>query len=142
MGAAFLQHRVQELEQSVETLSFKRDPRLFDPNAPNPSFRGGRGSGGRGQGRPRGGKAAVAHAQPERRPKDTPRRLVDVSALVHGLPVIKEWVREGACQVIVPLDGELLLQIHLLSAASDRGNSDPDSRHAQEGPCPHLHPCP
>jgi hypothetical protein len=130
MGAAFLQHRVQELEHSVETLSFKRNPNLFDPNAPNPSFRGGRSRGqrrgrGRGRGQGRGGAGPPAQRS-QHRPNEATRllrRLVDVSVLVHGLPLVREWVREGQCQVIVPLNGESVLYRFLPIYASDNAKA-------------------
>lgn len=43
--------------------------------------------------------------QPSTGAKDIPRRILDVSTLVHALPLVKEWVREGHYQLVVPLDG-------------------------------------
>ncbi|KPV78449.1 uncharacterized protein RHOBADRAFT_40995 [Rhodotorula graminis WP1] len=86
LGAAFLAHQVSQLEKSVDTLAFSRDPRLYPP-------RGGRG--GRASG-PGGGAARRSSA-----PRQV--RVVDASALVHALPVLKRWVRDDTFQLVVPL---------------------------------------
>ncbi|BGP04836.1 hypothetical protein JCM10049v2_000638 [Rhodotorula toruloides] len=86
LGAAFLAHQVSELEKSVDTLAFSRDPRLY-----------GRG-GGRGRGR--GGRGGGSS---ESREDKREVRVVDASALVHALPVLKRWIREDRYQLVVPL---------------------------------------
>ncbi|KAK4332423.1 hypothetical protein RTBOTA2_000577 [Rhodotorula toruloides] len=86
LGAAFLAHQVSELEKSVDTLAFSRDPRLY-----------GRG-GGRGRGR--GGRGGGSN---ESRQDKREVRVVDASALVHVLPVLKRWIREDRYQLVVPL---------------------------------------
>ncbi|GAA6001885.1 hypothetical protein JCM10207_002364 [Rhodosporidiobolus poonsookiae] len=91
LGAAFLAHQVSELEKSVDTLAFSRDPRLH-----------GQGRGGRvGRGGGRGG--GTGGGQGGHRLGSRPLRVVDASALVHALPVLKRWVREDAYQLVVPL---------------------------------------
>ncbi|BGP21714.1 hypothetical protein Rt10032_c01g0417 [Rhodotorula toruloides] len=84
LGAAFLAHQVSELEKSVDMLAFSRDPRLHGGRG----GRGGRGRGG-GSGESRQDKREV--------------RVVDASALVHALPVLKRWIREDRYQLVVPL---------------------------------------
>lgn len=91
MGAAFLSHQVAELERSVDSMAFSRDSRLYNSAGSSRGGRGGRGVSSRGGGR--------AGGQRE-------RRVVDASALVHALPVLKRWVREDAYQLVVPLQGE------------------------------------
>ncbi|GAA5820116.1 hypothetical protein JCM3770_003357 [Rhodotorula araucariae] len=98
LGAAFLAHQVSELERSVDTLAFSRDPRLYG--------RGG-GRGGRG-GRSGGGGAGPATRE---------IRVVDASALVHALPVLKRWIREDAYQLVVPLSA--LSTLDLLKKAPE-----------------------
>ena len=94
MAAALLQHQVTELERSVDSINFSRDSRLYDPSSRGRGGRGGRGGPGRGVGA--GGRAG---GQRE-------RRVVDASALVHALPVLKRWIREDAYQLIIPLQGQ------------------------------------
>ncbi|GAA5947001.1 hypothetical protein JCM10213_007270, partial [Rhodosporidiobolus nylandii] len=83
LGAAFLAHRVSELEASVDKLTFSRDPRLA-------------GSGGRGGRGGRGGAIGTRQGKRE-------IRVVDASVLIHALPVLKRWVREDTYQIVVPL---------------------------------------
>ncbi|BGP28909.1 hypothetical protein JCM10296v2_000645 [Rhodotorula toruloides] len=100
LGAAFLAHQVSELEKSVDTLAFSRDPRLY-----------GRG-GGRGRGR--GGRGGGSN---ESRQDKREVRVVDASALVHALPVLKRWIREDRYQLVVPLSA--LSTLDLLKKASN-----------------------
>ncbi|KAM0751678.1 hypothetical protein T439DRAFT_216282 [Meredithblackwellia eburnea MCA 4105] len=83
MGAAFLAHQVSQLERSVDKLSFSRDPRLA--NGPLVARRGGAASGAGGLNR-----------------KEI--RVLDASALVHALPLVKRWIREDTFHLVVPLD--------------------------------------
>lgn len=96
MGAAFLSHQVAQLERSVNSITFSRDARLYDPGR-----RGGRGGAGGSESRTH----SRAHASEK---SEEPRqcRVIDASALVHALPLIKRWVRENTFQLIVPLQGE------------------------------------
>ncbi|GAA5859645.1 hypothetical protein JCM1840_006388 [Sporobolomyces johnsonii] len=97
LGAAFLAHQVSELEKSVDTLTFSRDPRLSG------SARGG----ARG-GRARGGAAAGGARQAQLKREV---RVVDASVLVHALPVLKRWVREDLYQLVVPLSALSTLDV-------------------------------
>ncbi|GAA5834249.1 hypothetical protein JCM9279_004256 [Rhodotorula babjevae] len=92
LGAAFLAHQVSQLEKSVDTLAFSRDPRLYAPGARGRGGRGGRASGSGG-----GPSGHGRAAQPRQ------VRVVDASALVHALPVLKRWVRDDSFQLVVPL---------------------------------------
>ncbi|BGP36733.1 hypothetical protein JCM10449v2_000635 [Rhodotorula kratochvilovae] len=98
LGAAFLAHQVSELERSVDTLAFSRDPRLYGCGG----GRGGRG----GRGGAGGGRQAKREV-----------RVVDASALVHALPVLKRWIREDAYQLVVPLSA--LSTLDLLKKAPE-----------------------
>ncbi|GAA5949119.1 hypothetical protein JCM21900_004866 [Sporobolomyces salmonicolor] len=98
LGAAFLAHQVSELEKSVDTLTFSRDPRLYGS---------GRGGGARG-GRGRGGAAAGGARQGQVKREV---RVVDASVLVHALPVLKRWVREDLYQLVVPLSALSTLDV-------------------------------
>jgi hypothetical protein len=89
MGAAFLAHQVAGLERSVESITFSRDSRLYDPSSASRRGRGAAGGSGRA-----GAKREV--------------RVLDASALVHALPLLKKWIREDRYQLVVPLEGELL----------------------------------
>jgi hypothetical protein len=97
MGAAFLSHQVAQLERSVDSITFSRDSRLYDPDSG-----GGRSGRGRGGSAGRGGKAGSGNGRGGGK-RET--RVVDASALVHALPVLKRWVREDAYQLVVPLQG-------------------------------------
>lgn len=83
MGAAYLAAQVRQLEQSVDSLQFSRDARLYDGKR-NP-------------------------APPSSATRVRERRIVDVSALVHALPLLKRAVREDTYELVVPLQGELRL---------------------------------
>ncbi|GAA5832160.1 hypothetical protein JCM11251_004262 [Rhodosporidiobolus azoricus] len=100
LGAAFLAHQVSELEHKVDTLTFSRDPRVY-----NAGGRGGRGGAA-------GGKGAAGGARQGKREI----RVVDASVLVHALPVLKRWVREDTYQLVVPLSA--LSTLDLLKKAS------------------------
>lgn len=102
LGAAFLAHQVSQLEKSVDSLSLDRSRQLYDPN-------------GTGAARSRGGPApSTSTARSSRGAgRDTPGsqrikpvRVLDASVLVHGLPLVKLWVREDSSKLIVPLAGE------------------------------------
>lgn len=89
MGAAFLAHQVNELERSVDSIAFSRDSRHYNTSNQDRSKAGTSASGTRGG----------------RGKRET--RIVDVSVLVHALPVLKRWIREDTYLLIVPLEGEL-----------------------------------
>lgn len=93
LGQAFLGSKVAELERSVEDLTFSRGPARRQ-GVSNTS---------------RGGSTKNAKQSGKVQAKKTPagpsRLLVlDASVLVHGLPIVKEWVRESNTQIIVPLE--------------------------------------
>ncbi|GAA5980277.1 hypothetical protein JCM10908_001596 [Rhodotorula pacifica] len=101
LGAAFLAHQVSQLEQSVDTLAFSRDSRL--------SSRGGGSRGGRGGKATRaGGSSASSGNQLD---KQRQVRVIDASALVHALPVLKRWIREDKYKLVVPLSALSTLDV-------------------------------
>lgn len=119
LGAAFLAHQVSELEKSVDTLAFSRDPRLY-----------GRG-GGRGRGR--GGRGGGSN---ESRQDKREVRVVDASALVHVLPVLKRWIREDRYQLVVPLSGSSSDSLLSCSLFDPLFRSFVDPRPPEEGAKP------
>lgn len=100
MGAAFLAHQVTQLERSVDSITFSRDARLYDPSSASRRGRGPGSGGGRG-----GTKREV--------------RVLDASALVHALPLLKKWIREDRYQLVVPLEGELLQALYRVNGLMD-----------------------
>ncbi|KAM0793178.1 hypothetical protein ACM66B_000651 [Microbotryomycetes sp. NB124-2] len=118
MGAAFLSHKVAELEKSVDSLAFSRDQRLYGNSggqgrhvrtdgpgsAATRAGLGQRHKHGRGGGH-RDDLNAVRPAGARE------RRVVDASALVFALPVLKRWVRQDTYQLIVPLSALSTLDI-------------------------------
>ncbi|GAA5866142.1 hypothetical protein JCM3774_004096 [Rhodotorula dairenensis] len=103
LGAAFLAHQVSQLEQSVDTLTFSRDPRLYSGGG----SRGAKGANVRGA--TRGGGATRAGGSKLDRQRQV--RVIDPSALVHALPVLKRWIREDKYKLIVPLSALSTLDI-------------------------------
>ncbi|KAJ3522509.1 hypothetical protein NM688_g8864 [Phlebia brevispora] len=107
LGAAFLNHQVEQLEKSVSA------------NGPSGNWRDRR-SRAPAQDYPRGGehqqeapercgsedgreKARNEYFNPE---KEADVIVVDASVLVHALPHVKKWCRDGRQEVvIVPLEG-------------------------------------
>lgn len=98
LGAAFLAHQVSQLEQSVDTLAFSRDSRLYSRGGSRGGARGGN-----ARGACRGGANAASGVHLDRQ---RPVRVIDPSALVHALPVLKRWIREDKYKLIVPLSGQ------------------------------------
>ncbi|KAK4058090.1 hypothetical protein OIO90_000829 [Microbotryomycetes sp. JL221] len=105
MGAAFLSHKVAELEKSVDSLAFSRDAKLYsDPMSRGRGRGHATGTGRDGstpsaqKGYPHGRSDAMLRPAGARE-----RRVVDASALVHALPVLKRWIRQDTYQLIVPL---------------------------------------
>lgn len=101
MGAAFLSHQVEQLERSVDSLAFSRDARLYNNTD--------RSNGRQHKHNSRTSRSSATSAQnpTQARPAGAKeRRVIDASALVHALPVIKRWVRQDTYQLIVPLQGE------------------------------------
>ena len=125
LGAAFLNHQVEQLEKSVNgsrTDGNWRDRRYRpgqervgnNPRRPQnnngpraPRAKGGvadRVEIGSGDDRARGRKDEVVE-------KDADVVIVDASVLVHALPQVKKWCRDGRKEiVIVPLEGTLYIQ--------------------------------
>ena len=125
LGAAFLNHQVEQLEKSVNGPNGNwRDRRYRAPtqdhtrvgnNNRRPPNGGGRGA----PPRAKGGAADRAEARPDfsAEDKERPKRdegaekdadiiVVDASVLVHALSQVKKWCRDGRQEVvIVPLEG-------------------------------------
>ncbi|KAK4054860.1 hypothetical protein OIV83_000784 [Microbotryomycetes sp. JL201] len=114
MGAAFLSHTVAQLEKSVDSLAFSRDQRLYGDFGERGRHVRGAGAASRGRG---GGDSAQrgtgthTNGQSVRSAGARERRIVDASALVHALPVLKRWVRQDTYQLIVPLQALSTLDI-------------------------------
>lgn len=131
LGAAFLSHKVEELEKTVSTSPNyggfqgreKKDRRLSPTLDYATRGRGGRGRGGRPQrgGRPRapddeykGDHSYKPDNREEERTvdKDADVVVVDASVLIHALGQMKVWAKYGRQEiVIVPLEGESILEV-------------------------------
>ncbi|KLO12088.1 hypothetical protein SCHPADRAFT_921493 [Schizopora paradoxa] len=136
LGAAFLSHKVEELEKTVSTTPNyggfqgreKKDRRLSPTLDFGTRGRGGRGRGGRPQrgGRPRapddeykGEHSYKPDNREEERiiPKDADVVVVDASVLIHALGQMKVWAKYGRQEIIiVPL--EVLNTLDLLKKGS------------------------
>lgn len=110
LGAAFLQHQVQQLERNLDDMSFRRD-RV--PNAQTPSRT--RASPSARNGKPKldsrhvasssSGQSSNPH-QPTMAPLPLEVRVIDTSILIFALPVLKRWKAEGKFKIVIPLDGQ------------------------------------
>lgn len=133
LGAAFLSHQVEQLEQKVSGGgsrggggggSWREGRKNLGQGQGYQRGGGGFGSGsgeygregggrGRGGGRRRGGVEGEREYGrgwrgdvKEREEKDADVIVVDVSVLVHGIAQLKKWCREGRSEVvIIPLEG-------------------------------------
>lgn len=106
MGALFLSHKVKELEKSVNQISFNRDSRLYnDTSNSSPRKSNGTKSGSTSGSSKIGSGSMNNNGNGERRIRET--RIVDVSVLVHALPVLKRWIREDRYLLVIPLEGKL-----------------------------------
>lgn len=118
LGAAFLNHQVEQLEKTVSGKDNGgwRD-RKFGPPQANADYARGpnnrRPPAGAGAGPKAARKGADVGGADERRKregtsdeKDADIVVVDASVLVHALPHVKKWCRDGRQEiVIVPLEG-------------------------------------
>jgi len=115
LGAALLKHKVDELERNMDNFTFSRDHRLYQSGDQSGISRGGRGrpGGETSRGRPRFQRGVPERSEAE--DTGTARRLrkrvVDVSVLLSSLPVVKQWVRDGRYQVVIPLDAIATLDV-------------------------------
>jgi hypothetical protein len=132
LGAAFLNHKVEQLEKTVTGTGSgnwrdRRHPQAHG-SAPNGVIRRGPATTGakgapRKTGEPtvtptrgtldqhRGPRTSPPHRRKseEEDRKDADIVVVDASVLVHALYKVKKWAREGREEiVIVPLEGQLL----------------------------------
>jgi hypothetical protein len=89
LGAAFLQHKVQQLERNLDDLSFRRD--LHHPS--------------RGHSKKKTHPVAYPTSSPSTSPP--PIKVIDTSMLIHALPILKKWVRQAKFTIVIPLDGTL-----------------------------------
>ena len=120
LGAAFLNHQVEQLEKSVHTGGNWRERRSPDNwrsseakrNYPGPRVIKKRSDDGV-EDRVRNSEGLRSEREHDRRSeegrghKDADVVVVDASVLIHGLYHIKRWCREGRGEVvIVPLEGE------------------------------------
>lgn len=85
LGAAFLQHKVQQLERNLDDLSFRRD--IHPPDSR------------RSQSKKKTLPTACSPSPP-------PIKLIDTSMLIHALPILKKWVRQAKFRIVIPLDGK------------------------------------
>jgi hypothetical protein len=126
LGAAFLNHQVEQLEKSVNN-RIPGTTNWRDRRVPH-SDQGGRSSSERHR-NPPGALASrrVSGSPPKQRIDDRPLRntldrkqkrgqeikdadviVLDASVLIHALGQLKKWSREGREEIIiVPLEGEL-----------------------------------
>ena len=122
LGAAFLNHQVEQLEKSVNGTSRQenwRDRRYRGPPPERAGTNNRRPQNGGGQNvaaqrPPRKGSVAEytgsnvfgEDRDRSRQEKDADVVVVDASVLVHALPAVKKWCRDGRQEVvIVPLEG-------------------------------------
>ena len=123
LGAAFLNHQVEQLEKTVHTTGNwreRRSPDHWRGNEPaKRNFSGppkvvkkrndDAGVGmerGRPQDVPRAEREHERRSEEGRGQKDADIVVVDASVLVHGLYHLKKWCRDGREEVvIVPLEG-------------------------------------
>ena len=116
LGAAFLTHKVEELEKTVSTSP--KGNGILDRNRRN--RRGSNGTDnirGRGGGRQGHNPARRSNEEDRERIHDADKKLpvhqdaktvvVDASVLVHALGKLKEWCKPYRKEIIiVPLEGE------------------------------------
>lgn len=105
LGAAFLQHQVQQLERNLDDMSFRRD--IYQ--APHPRNQSSR---TRQADSPRKIKmnsntsqnpaGSSSFSRQERGP--TQIKIIDTSILIFALPVLKRWKAEGKYRIVIPLD--------------------------------------
>ena len=137
LGAAFLNHQVEQLEKSVHSGGNWRERRNPDSwragetkkafGAPKIIQRRREESNEEKKKYPDGPKAEREYERRERRSEDGKAQkdadivVVDATVLVHGLYHLKKWCREGREEiVIVPLEGEPLISHCCLSPVSYR----------------------
>lgn len=122
LGAAFLNHQVEQLEKSVAgrtapSKGYRKDNREYVPRSPskasNPSKKVYSGS-DRSRRPPRDSGESEPRTSNEKSPrrrsgendKDADVVIVDASVLIHGIHHVKRWCREGRQEtIIVPLEG-------------------------------------
>ncbi|KAH9809707.1 hypothetical protein DFH28DRAFT_1065924 [Melampsora americana] len=105
LGAAFLQHQVQQLERNLDDMSFRRD--IYQ--APHPRHHSSR---TKQADSPRKIKMKSDNSQnpsgsssftrQEKGP--TQIKIIDTSILIFALPVLKRWKAEGKYRIVIPLD--------------------------------------
>jgi hypothetical protein len=123
LGAAFLNHQVEQLEKTVSAKDNGgwRD-RKFSPShttteyprGPNYARRTPQGGAGPKLAK-RGGERGEVHGTEDRRrregtveEKDADIVVVDASVLVHAISQMKKWCRDGRQEIIIiPLEGTL-----------------------------------
>ncbi|KAJ7019892.1 hypothetical protein C8F04DRAFT_1214235 [Mycena alexandri] len=126
LGAAFLNHQVEQLEKSAASGNWRSRTPPKRGNANNTNVNAASGT-APARGSPRKKTAGVLREYKERERKREGRReddekdadvvVVDASVLVHALHQVKRWCREGRTEVvIVPL--EALNTLDLLKKGS------------------------
>lgn len=104
MGALFLSHQVAQLEKSVDSITFSRDSRLYkDSITTSRSNINKVGGSNNNNGRNLGGNGL--------KKVDREIRIVDASALVYALPLLKRYIREDKYLLVVPLEGKFFLSL-------------------------------
>ena len=122
LGAAFLNHQVEQLEKSVHTnWRERRSPDNWrGGEAPKRTYAGPkvikkrndvspeeRGRFQEGRNMERTDREGERRSEENRPQKDADVVIVDASVLVHGLYHLKKWCRDGREEVvIVPLEGK------------------------------------
>ncbi|POW18995.1 hypothetical protein PSHT_05179 [Puccinia striiformis] len=102
LGAAFLQHKVQQLEQNLDNLSFKRDLHYPPPTRNLHQSAHPQNNSNRNQSKK---KTSVQSDPTTSIPSAPPPiKVIDTSMLIHALPILKKWVREAKYKIVIPLD--------------------------------------
>ncbi|WAR58056.1 hypothetical protein PtB15_5B288 [Puccinia triticina] len=107
LGAAFLQHKVQQLERNLDDLSFRRDLHQPPPRTQH-SHQTKSSHPNRNQSKKKTLLQPVSSTDPTPSSSDSstpvPIKLIDTSMLIHALPILKKWVREAKYKIVIPLD--------------------------------------
>ncbi|KAA1120833.1 hypothetical protein PGTUg99_024546 [Puccinia graminis f. sp. tritici] len=102
LGAAFLQHKVQQLERNVDDLSFRRDLHQIPPRSHHPPANSNHSS--RNQSKKKSSPQPDSTPSSSKPSSPAPIKVIDTSMLIHALPILKKWVREEKFKIVIPLD--------------------------------------
>ncbi|MBW0505890.1 hypothetical protein O181_045605 [Austropuccinia psidii MF-1] len=91
LGAAFLKHQVQQLEKNLDDLSFSRNNHQIRSTKPNSSKKSNHSQNNKSN----------SALNPPNHPR--PIKIIDTSVLIHALPILKKWNRQGKFNIVIPL---------------------------------------